>query len=122
MRAIADHLLPSRACLAEQRRKLTAAIADLEAQHRQDEADLHKIRLNIVEVFETVAAADEPQCAAWEDFCARYLPRFETLTAPWRARLSAAALHGDAKTVLVEETKLSTAQAIRSAFVSLGEE
>lgn len=122
MNPIAQHLIPYRAYLTEQQRRLTQEIAKLEQQNRQDEANLQKVRLNIVQVFETVASADEKQSETWEDFLARYTPRFDTLTAPWCARLSAAVLHSDSRTRMVEETKLSMANHIQNAFNAIRSE
>lgn len=119
MNAISQHLIPYRAYLTQQQQKISASICELEQQNRQDEADLQKIRLNIVQVFETVAAADEKQSANWQDFCARYEPRFQKLTAPWRARLSSAVQHSDTRTRYVEETKLSMANHIWNAFIAV---
>lgn len=121
MKTISEHLLPYRAFLADAQQKLTEDIRTLEAQNRQDEANMAKIRLNIFSVFETVASADEKQSADWADFCRRYEPRFDTLTAPWQARLGAAVRHSDTHTRFVEEIKLSTAQQIRNAFLAAKE-
>lgn len=121
MRTISDHLLPYRAFLMEEQQRITAEICRLEQQNRQDEANLQKIRLNIVTVFETVAAADEKQTATWEAFCQRYEPRFATLTAPWSTRLAAAREHGDLHTQVVEEAKLETANHIKDVFISTKE-
>lgn len=118
MKTISEHLLPYRTFLADAQQKLTQDIRTLEAQNRQDEANMAKVRLNIFSVFETVASADEKQSADWADFCCRYEPRFDTLTAPWQARLNAAVLHSDTQTRFVEEIKLSTAQQIRNAFLA----
>ena len=53
MKTISEHLLPYRAYLADAQQKLTEDIRTLEAQNRQDEANMAKIRLNIFSVFET---------------------------------------------------------------------
>lgn len=121
MKSISDHLRSYRAFLSAEQKRLTDEIRHLEQQSRQDEADLHKIRLNILSVFETVAMADEKQSATWEDFCLRYELRFDTLTAPWRARLASAVRHSDTRTRFVEEIKLSTANQIKNAFLSAKE-
>lgn len=116
MKTIADALVPYRAYLADHKTQLKEEISSLEQQSRQDEANLAKIRLNIFEVFETVAQADEKVCTTWDAFCTRYEPRFETLTAPWKKRLEAALRNSDARTCFIEETKLSTADHIHRAF------
>ena len=114
-------LAPYYAFLKTEKERLTARITLLEQQGCQDEANLQKIRLNIVGVFETVALADEKQTVTWQAFCQRYEPRFETLTAPWQGRLAMAAAHNDIQTQTVEEAKLSMANHIRDVFFSLKE-
>ena len=121
MNSISEHLLPYRAFLAQEKEKLSQQIALLESQNRQDEANLAKIRLNIFGVFETVAAADEKATTGWEDFCLRYEPRFDVLTAPWRARLESAVRNSDSHTRFTEEIKLSTANRIHAEFLSIKE-
>jgi len=121
MKTTAEHLIPYRAYLFSERQRLTDLIQQMENQNRQDEANLLKIRLNILGVFETVAGADEQQTSAWEDFCLRYEPRFQTLTALWRAHLTAAQQHSDLSTQLIEEEKLSAANEIKNVFLSIKE-
>lgn len=121
MNAISERLTPYRAFLAQEKEKLAQQIAQLESQNRQDEANLAKIRLNIFGVFETVAAADEKATTSWEDFCRRYEPRFDTLTAPWNARLQSAVRNSDSLTRFTEEIKLSTADRIRRVFLTIKE-
>lgn len=121
MKTVAEHLVPYRAFLSAEKQRLTDEIARLEQQGCQDEANLHKIRWNIYSVFETVAAADEKLAASWPDFCQRYEPRFATLTAPWRSRLADAVRHSDTHTRFVEEAKLSAANHIQNAFISMKE-
>lgn len=121
MKNIFDALIPYRSYLCDRKQLLKNEITALEEQNRKDEANLAKIRLNIYEVFETVASADEKACADWESFCARYEPRFETLTAPWKARLASAVRNSDTHTRFVEETKLSTAEHIHKAFLAAKE-
>ena len=118
MNNISQNLLPYRNFLAQQKAAIAKEIQALESQNCFDDANILKIRLNIFEVFETVASADEKQSSTWADFCARYEPRFDTLTAPWNARLASAVRNSDTKTRFIEEIKLSTAKRIREAFLS----
>ena len=118
MKSISECLIPYRSFLTSEKQRISMLIRQAEAQNRQDEANLLKIRLNIVGVFETVASADERQTATWETFCQRYESRFDTLTAPWRTRLSAAKEHGDLMTQTIEEEKLNMANQIKDAFFS----
>ena len=117
MNNISNRLLSYRAFLSSEKQRLENEIRLLEEENRRDEADLMKIRLNIYGVFETVAAADEKVCTGWEDFCLRYEPRFDTLTAPWKARLASAVRNSDTRTRFAEEAKLGTANRIHNAFI-----
>ena len=106
------------AYLTEIRKELQKVIQRLEQEGRQDEANLNKVRLNIVTVFETVANADLRAAGSqdWEAFANWYQPRFASLSAPWRAKLEAARRHGDVSATAVEEAKIETAVWIEAAF------
>ena len=119
---ISTRLLPYRRFLNAEKQRLVQQIALLEAQNRQDEANMEKIRLNIYGVFETVANADEKLSSDWQDFCRRYEPRFETLTAPWKQRLLSAVHNSDSLTRFAEEAKLSAASRIHEAFLQAKEQ
>ena len=121
MKTTAERLIPYRAFLTSEKTRISGLIHQLEEQNRQDDANLMKIRLNILGVFETIASADEQQTSNWEDFCQRYEPRFHTLTAPWRARMASAQQHGDLPSLLVEEEKLAAANQIQHVFLSVKE-
>ena len=121
MKTVSECLVPYRAYLAQEKAKLAKEVQALEAGGCFDDANMLKIRLNIFDVFETVASADEKQCSTWADFCARYEPRFDTLTAPWNARLASAVRNSDTKTRFIEEVKLSAAKRIREVFTALKE-
>ena len=79
-----------------------------------DDAALEKIRLNIVNIFATLATA-----AGGGDrgaYCRACLERFETVPANWRQRLADAQRHGDAATAAVETVKLETAAVLTAIF------
>ncbi|MCI5956011.1 MAG: hypothetical protein MRZ54_03405 [Clostridiales bacterium] len=121
MEALQTVLTAYRAFLKQEIDTCCAHIARLEAAQRQDEANIEKVRRNIIGVFETLLAADEayvkktnqPTLAA---FCDRFCPRFESLPISWRARLEAARAHADPQAQLIEETKLATANSLWQAF------
>ena len=104
--------------LAEEKNALEALIERMEQEGRQDEANLNKVRLNIVNVFETVAGADLRAVSQgdWAAFCARYLPRFQTLSAPWRTKLEKALAHSDVQSIAVEEAKLDMLHRIKAVL------
>jgi len=121
MKTIAEHLTSYRTYLTAEKQRISGLIRQVEEQNQQHDANLLKIRLNILGVFETVASADERLSADWEAFCLRYEPRFDTLTAPWRARLMAAQQHGDLQTQVIEKEKLTAANEIKKVFLSTKE-
>ncbi len=117
-----QRLQPYLAALEEEKERLAGAIAHLEAECRQDEANLEKVRLNIVGVFETLAKADASAAGResdpWAAFVQRYQQRFEQIPAPWRQRLEKAVAHGDVLTRTVEECKLATVRQLWALFES----
>ena len=126
MIALKDNVQKYHALLEEKREQISREIRLLEQEGRQDEANLAKVKLNIVNVFEAVAVSDEwavsaEQSDTWRKFCERYIQRFSTLTKPWRERLAQAKVHQDAEVVAVEEAKLETTAWIEKAFHSLEE-
>ena len=123
MTDIAAKLLPYRSFLSGQKEQLTASIRALENEGRQDEANLTKVRLNIVTVFETLCWADEAYCKGdYDAFCQRYEARFQTIPSSWQAHLQTAKAHGDASAQIIEETKLETANEIHNVFLHRGED
>ncbi len=121
MEALATALAAYRAFLKQEGDACSARVAQLEAAQRWAEANLEKVRRNITGVFSALLTADEAYLQkagqpTLDAFCERFCPRFESLSAAWRAHLSAASAHGDLQTQLVEETKLVTANRLWEAF------
>ena len=122
----ANLLMKYRRKLAQEKERISKEILVLTNEGRQDEANLQKIRLNIIGIFETVADADMKWAEGrhgerWAFFCKRYASRFHTLTNPWRIRLEQAKLHQDHEATAVEELKLETAALIERLFLNLEE-
>lgn len=95
------------------------------AQSCTDDANLEKIRLNIIDIFATLVHATHPACGEdpYEDYRRAYLARFDTIPANWRQRLEEASAHGDISAAAVETLKLETADRLRSIFLEeAGEE
>ena len=109
-----------RSFLADEKARLSMQIQQLTNEGRQDEANLHKVKLNIVTIYETLTAADE-RASDWADFCRRYEGRFQSLPAQWQAHLETAKAHGDVAAQVVEETKLETAAHLLKVFRSVKE-
>ena len=93
-------------------------IAHLEAEGRQDEADLEKIRRNVLAHFAKLAQQDalKGQMDGAAGFAHVHAPRFEALAEPWRQRQQKAAAHGDVVAQTIEETKLKTLRQIWTLY------
>lgn len=95
-------------------------IATLEAEARQDEANLEKIRRNVYGIFTALANADWAQAQKEPDpqeaFGRLHTQRFERFPEPWRQRMAKAQAHGDVVTQTIEETKLKTVAQLWQLF------
>lgn len=93
-------------------------IAHLEAEGRQDEADLEKIRRNVLAHFAKLAQQDalQAQKDGAESFARLHEPRFGSMAQPWQQRQQKAADHGDVVAQTIEETKLKTLRQIRALY------
>ncbi len=120
-----QHLLRYLNALEEAQVRLALQAQTLEAENRQDEANLEKIRRNVYGIFTSLANADWAQAQRAADpavsFVQLHTQRFERFPEPWRKRLEAAQSHGDVITQTIEETKLKTVAAIWRLFEETGE-
>ena len=95
-------------------------IARLEAENRQDEANLEKVRRNVLEIFTALANADAAQARKDTDprqaFERLHTQRLQQFPEPWRQKLQKAAAHGDVVARTIEQTKLDTVDRIRALF------
>ena len=93
-------------------------IAHLEAEGRQDEADLEKIRRNVLAHFAKLAQQDalKGQQEGAAGFARVHAPRFDHMAEPWRQRQQKAADHGDVVAQTIEETKLKTLRQIWTLY------
>lgn len=121
MSSFSPLLSPYRAFLADEKARLARLIQQLTVEGRQDEANLHKVKLNIVSIFETLAGADERASSHWDDFCQRYEGRFHTLPAQWLSHLEKARAHNDTSAQVIEEAKIETAAHLLKVFQSVKE-
>ena len=108
-----DALAAAKACSDEDIRRL-------EQEARQDEANLEKIRRNVLDIFTALANADAAQARKenhpLEAFERLHTVRFDRFPEPWRQRLEKAAAHGDVVTQTIEEIKLKTVARIWTVF------
>ncbi|MBO4839265.1 MAG: hypothetical protein J5493_07875 [Lachnospiraceae bacterium] len=88
-------------------------IMALEKDGRQDDADFAKVRTNIYEVCRTVTNALKDRPNAGAGAVKAQLERFRTA---WQAALDKAREHGDARNIVVEETKLAALADVAAHF------
>lgn len=100
--------------LKAERAAAEAQCAAYLAQNCADDANLEKIRMNIIDIFATMVNATRG--GSYEDYCRAYLARFDAIPANWRQRLAEAKTHGDAAAETVERLKLETADRLRQIF------
>ena len=89
-----------------------AEIARLENDGCQDDADFAKVRTNIYEVCRTVTNALISRGAGAKAVKAQ----FERFRAAWGTALCRAREHGDARNIVIEETKLQALSDIAAHF------
>ena len=85
----------------------------LETEGRQDEANFVKVRANIYDVCRKVTNALLDRPDAGKEAVKTQLERFRTV---WGAALEKARENGDAKGIVVEETKLEALEDVISHF------
>ena len=90
-----------------------AKTAELLTGGRQDDANFMKVQTNIYEVCKTVNQALLSRPGAGISAVKAQLERFRT---EWSASLEKAKLHGNARAIAVEETKLSALKDIIAHF------
>lgn len=113
------------------REEYNNSAAALKCQDRKDEANLYKVRINICDIFTTLAGATEKKVASMKltheaeqikAFNSEYLKLFEQIPANWITNLEKAKKFNDAVTVKTEEVKLDTAQILKSKFIDIANE
>lgn len=106
------------ACLDRSIAAAEQEIRALAADDRRDEADLAKVKRNILEVCKTV----------WNAFCRAgktredYLARLDGFQESWYTALIQARAHGKTEAAVIEETKLAALAQVRAQFLALQEE
>ncbi len=88
-------------------------IAGMEADGRRDDADFAKVRLNIYDVCRTVTNALTNRPGFGPE---TVMSRFEGFRTGWGAALENARTHGDERSIVVEETKLTTLDDVIAHF------
>ncbi|MDR7870795.1 MAG: hypothetical protein RIN55_08060 [Tissierellaceae bacterium] len=100
--------------LNKKQEDLKRSIADLKKQECLDEANLQKIRLNIVEIFHkmfNISLSNNPV-----DLRGKYLSFFDKITGPWHINKEKALKFGKDSEVIVEELKIKEAEELKNQF------
>lgn len=99
---------------------LKRSIGDLQKQECMDEANLQKIRLNIVEIFHkmfNISLSDNPV-----ELRDKYLNFFDKITGPWHVNKEKAIEFGKDSEVIIEELKIKEAEELKNKFKDYYEE
>ena len=102
------------ALLNKKQEDLKRNIRDLKEQECADEANLQKIRLNIVEIFYkmfNISLSDNPM-----ELKKKYLNFFEKITEPWHINKEKALEFGKEEEVIIEDLKIQEAEELKSKF------
>ena len=89
-------------------------IEDLRKKECLDEANLEKVRLNIVEIFYkmfNISLSDNPI-----DLREKYLSFFDKITRPWYINKEKALKFGEEKEVIIEDIKIQEVEELKSRF------
>lgn len=102
------------ALLNKKQEDLKRNIKDLQEQECADEANLQKIRLNIVEIFYkmfNISLSDNPV-----ELKEKYLNFFDKITDPWHINKQKALELGKEEEVIIEELKIQEAEELKNQF------
>lgn len=93
---------------------LRRSIEDLQRQECRDEANLEKIRLNVVEIFHkmfNISFSNDPV-----ELKDKYLNFFDKITTPWRVNREKAIEFGKDREAIIEELKIEEAEKLKIKF------
>lgn len=100
--------------LKEKSNESKIKIEELKKDERLDEANLEKIRLNVIEIFSkmfTISNSDNPEIL--KD---KYLSFFDKITKPWYINKEKALKFDKQKEVIIEDIKIEEAESLKSKF------
>ena len=94
--------------------KLKRRIEDLQKQECIDEANLQKIRLNIVEIFHSmfnISLGNNPELLR-----EKYLGFFDKITGPWKINKEKAIKFNNDMEAIIEDIKIKEAEELEKQF------
>lgn len=93
---------------------LKRSIEDLQRQECRDEANLEKIRLNVVEIFHKMFNISFSNDSV--ELKDKYLNFFDKITTPWRVNREKAIEFGKDREAIIEELKIEEAEKLKIKF------
>ena len=101
--------------LKNKQSNISLSIEDLSKNDRVDEANLEKIRLNIVDIFSKMFNISMTNnCDALRE---KYLGFFDKITNPWHINKIKAKEFGKEQEAIIEDIKIQEAEELKSKFV-----
>jgi len=119
--------------LIEESEKRSIKLAE---EYRTDEANMEKIRRNVIEIFarmftvsynnvyeklnnQNLRVVLEPMNDDYEKLYAANMYYFDTITAPWKEKYDRAKMNKAVTDYIIEELKIDTANEIKKIFITL---
>lgn len=100
--------------LRDKQESLKKTIEDLQSQDCVDEANLGKVRINIVEIFHkmfNISLSDNP-----EDLREKYLGFFDKIAGPWYRNKEKALEFDNEMEAIIEDIKIQEAEELKNQF------
>ena len=100
--------------LRDKQESLEKTIEDLQSQDCVDEANLGKVRINIVEIFHkmfNISLSDNP-----EDLREKYLGFFDKIASPWYRNKEKALEFDNEMEAIIEDIKIQEAEELKNQF------
>lgn len=104
--------------IESKKQELAARESALKAEHRQDEANLTRIRANIYDVCGTIYNVFHREKAK-EEFESAYLKKLNELGKTWKEAADRAEAHGDVSGAVVGDIKLQTLRDVQEKFTEV---
>lgn len=92
-------------------------IQDLKSKHCEDDADLVKIEVNIIEIFEKMISVSLKKSS--ENFKEAYLEYFDKIPASWYENLEKCEAYGEIIEAHKEKIKIKQAELLKEKFLEL---
>lgn len=106
--------------LKNKQNNIRASIEDLFKNDRIDEANLEKVRLNIVDIFSRIFNISMTNnCEALKE---KYLGFFDKITNPWHVNKGKAEEFKKEQEIVIEDIKIREAEELKAKFIEYYEQ